>query len=119
MAFPGTYNFNYYRGDTFEFLIYPKNSEGAPFDDLSGYSATFTIAPSRGATATLSSNVEGELSTLIEDNNHVTCTILPSGGNELTGQSYVYDVEIENTITGKTYTLITGTITVTQDVTRV
>ena len=24
MAFPGTYNINYYEGDTYEFIIYPK-----------------------------------------------------------------------------------------------
>ena len=31
MAFPGTYNFNYYRGDTNEFVISPKNSDGTTF----------------------------------------------------------------------------------------
>jgi len=28
MAFPGTYNFNYYRGDRYEFVIRPKTANG-------------------------------------------------------------------------------------------
>ena len=47
MAFPGTYNFNYYRGDTFSFIITPKNSSGGTYP-LTGYSAEFNIATSRG-----------------------------------------------------------------------
>jgi hypothetical protein len=58
MAFPGTYNFNYYRGDTFSFIITPKNSSGGSYP-LTGYSAEFNIATTRGGavstTATYSS----------------------------------------------------------------
>ena len=36
MAFPGTYNINYYKGDTLEFRIYPKTADGSVFD-LSPY----------------------------------------------------------------------------------
>ena len=43
MAFPGTYNISYYKGDTLEFKIYPKDSSGASFS-LDNYIATFTIA---------------------------------------------------------------------------
>ncbi len=32
MAFPGTYNINYYKGDTYQFRIYPKDTAGYPFD---------------------------------------------------------------------------------------
>ena len=33
MAFPGTLNINYYKGDTYEFNIYPKKStDGSAFD---------------------------------------------------------------------------------------
>ena len=32
MAFPATYDFNYYKGDTFEFRIYPKKNDGTVFD---------------------------------------------------------------------------------------
>jgi len=32
MAFPGTYNISYYKGDTYEFRIYPKTADGDVFD---------------------------------------------------------------------------------------
>lgn len=113
MAFPGNYNFNYYEGDTYQFNIYPKNADGSAFS-LNDYSASFTIATSRGpspdssviATATVSDN-----------NTFVTATILPSVGRNLSsGTSYVYDVQISNGVDA-VYTLLTGNITVTADVT--
>jgi hypothetical protein len=53
MAFPGTYNFNYYRGDRNEFIVRPKNTDGSPFD-LGDYGlvGSFTIADKRGSTRT-------------------------------------------------------------------
>jgi len=48
MAFPGTYNFSYYRGDTYEFIIYPKNSLGGSYDLEAGHTAEFNIATARG-----------------------------------------------------------------------
>ena len=53
MAFPGTYNFSYYRGDTYQFIIRPKNANGTTFalDDYAG-NAVFTIANRRGSTGT-------------------------------------------------------------------
>lgn len=123
MAFPGTYNFNYYAGDTFEFFVYPKNSSGGVFDDLSEYTPLFVIATARGsASASVISSLEPtELLATVEDGDHVSCTILPDGGRQLTNATYFYDVEIENTSAssssfGKVFTLLTGTITVTQDV---
>ena len=121
MAFPGTYNFNYYAGDTFEFFIYPKNSSGGVFDDLSDYTPNFIIATTRGSAsaAVLSSEDALELLATVEDGEYVSCTILPDGGRQLTNATYLYDVEIINDITGKVFTLLTGTITVTQDVARI
>jgi len=116
MAFPATYNFNYYSGDTFQFLVYPKDSQGGVFDDLSGYTPRFTIAPSRGATPTLDSDDEELVITVSPENDHLICEILASSGPLLTQQSYVYDVEIRSGGGSKVYTLVTGTITVTQDV---
>lgn len=126
MAFPGTYNFDYYRGDTFRFVISPKDSTGAAFD-LSPYvsasparDAIFTIASSRGADPTFSITSDGssDLGAAIDENNNtITCTITPSGGRELEGGStYYYDVEIYNGAALR-YTLLTGTITVQDDVT--
>jgi hypothetical protein len=117
MAFPGTFNIDYYKGDTYEFLIYPKDSSGAPFS-LSGYGAErFTIAPTRG---------EINLANIAEcyakiENDHILCVIRPSDGEKLNVENspYYYDVEIENT-TGdytKLYTMLTGSITVTEQVT--
>ena len=51
MAFPGTYNFNYYRGDTSQFVIRPKTANGSAFD-LAGYTAAFTVATGRGSSGT-------------------------------------------------------------------
>lgn len=48
MAFPGTYNFSYYKGDTYQFLVFPKDSSGNTFDLSSFTTARFTIATKRG-----------------------------------------------------------------------
>jgi hypothetical protein len=111
MAFPGTYNFNYYRGDTFNFTIAPKDSLGAVFP-LSGYTGTFTIATARGAGATqYSGTVSINTST-----NIITCTIPASVGRNLVGGStYVYDMQIASG--SNIYTLLTGTISSTDDIT--
>jgi len=38
MAFPAVFNISYYRGDTYEFRIYPKDANGNAFP-LTGYDA--------------------------------------------------------------------------------
>jgi len=118
MAFPGTYNFSYYRGDTFEFSIYPKNSSGQTFA-LASYDATFTIATNRGESE---SQVVG-YAAVSPDGTHIVCAILPSDGSELDpSQTYVYDVEIRNPDAQpypSVYTLLTGSITVQDQVTDV
>lgn len=127
MAFPGTYNFDYYRGDTFRFVIFPKDSSGNAFN-LTPYKsasaptrdAIFTIASSRGAnpTTSLTSNGSSDLGAVINtSDNSITCTITHTGGRELEGgETYYYDVEIYNGGDLR-YTLLTGTITVEDDVT--
>ena len=114
MAFPGTYNFSYYRGDTYQFIIRPKNANGTVFtlDDYSD-GALFTIANRRGSTGT-----QVVATATVDITNHIiTCTITPEQGRELTaGTTYVYDVQIENGAS-IVYTLLTGSITVTDDIT--
>jgi hypothetical protein len=105
MAFPGTYNFSYYKGDTAEFVIRPKNANGTTFD-LSGYTSEFFIASARGDNQAVVNSV----------NDTVTCTILPGVGTTLDAGSYVYDVQITSG-PSVIYTLVTGTITVTEQVT--
>jgi len=123
MAFPGTYNFNYFAVDLFGFFVYPKNSSGGAFDDLSEYTPLFIVATARGSASAsvLASTDSSELLATVEDGDHVSCTIKPDGGRQLTAATYFYDVEIENTSAsspsfGKVFTLLTGTINVTQDV---
>lgn len=117
MAFPGTYNFNYYKGDTLEFKIYPKTTSGTPFA-LDDYTASFNIATQRGVAV---ENQINAYSAISSDKTHVTCVITPSDGNQLTaGTPYVYDVEVRNlsaTEYPRVYTLLTGDITITEQIT--
>jgi hypothetical protein len=110
MAFPSTYNFSYYRGDTGQFVIRPKNSNDSSAFNLTGYDALFTIANQRG-----SAGIQVEaVATVDTATNVVTCTITPSVGRELSAGTYVYDVQIDNA--SQTFTLLTGSITVTDDI---
>jgi hypothetical protein len=115
MAFPGTYNFNYYRGDTAEFVIQPKNSNGEAFD-LTGYTASFNIATARGPNP----DDAYPANAVVNDvTNIITCKIVPSTGRSLEAGTYVYDVQITNEAPDPDviFTLLTGTITVTNDIT--
>jgi hypothetical protein len=112
MAFPATYNFNYYRGDSYEFIVYPKNSNGTSFDMTSFNSKLFTIATDRGTTGVLVG-----YGTITSSSTSLLCKIPPSVGNSLSNNSYVYDIQIHDTTASTKYTLLTGTIAVTQDVT--
>lgn len=114
MAFPATYNFNYYRGDSFDFVIQPKNSDGSAFNlsEYSSSSATFTVASRVGGVETFLFN--GDVS-VNSEGSYITCSISPEDGENLEqGTSYVYDVEIRNE--ENVFTLIAGTITVTNDI---
>lgn len=124
MAFPGTYNFNYYKGDTFEFRIYPKNASGSVFS-MSAYDKTngakFVLAPERGSAGFLA-QVPCK-AVISDDGTYVTCTIQPAQGALLNPLIvYQYDVEISRTdSTGGTpvtytYTLVTGSISITDQV---
>jgi hypothetical protein len=141
MAFPATYDFNYYKGDTFEFRIYPKKNDGtthllgaftqptnfannpdyvldtsAPYD-----SAQFTISTVRGSAG---SPIKC-FARISDDGTFVQCAIRPKDSESLiAGTEYVYDVEVraaqgnyENPFYEKVYTLMTGKITITDQVT--
>jgi hypothetical protein len=114
MAFPGTYNFSYYRGDTNEFVVRPKNANGTSFN-LTGYTASFVIANRRGSTATQTVAT----ATVNTSTNIVTCTITSSVGRTLTAGTYVYDVQLTNSTPEPDVilTVLTGSITVTDDIT--
>jgi hypothetical protein len=114
MAFPGTYNFNYYRGDTAEFVVRPKTANGSAYN-LTDYTATFTIANRRGSTGT-QYVADATINTLT---NIITCTIAPAVGRTLTAGTYVYDIQITNTTPNPDVilTVLTGSVTVTDDIT--
>jgi hypothetical protein len=120
MAFPAIYDFNYYKGDTFEFRIYPKKNDGTVFnlneykvptnfaslpddvtDNTAPYdSAQFTIADGRGETKIVNGLPVPVLifkgfARVSDDNTFVQCAIRPTEGNQLVaGTEYVYDVEV-------------------------
>jgi hypothetical protein len=145
MAFPATYDFNYYRGDTFEFRIYPKNNDGTVFnlsqfyipsnfandpDDVTDSyalydSAQFTIANVRGNTGLAIDMPLRCFARVSDDNTHVQCAIRPEEGTKMIpGTEYVYDVEVRKPSgaagSGQydiIQTLLTGKITITDQVT--
>jgi hypothetical protein len=115
MALPGTYNFNYYKGDTFDFIVNPKNPNGTAFNLTEYDSSLFAIATERGNPAALVAYASASIDA---SQSRIICKIPPSVGVQLSGTSYVYDIEIENISASTVYTFLTGTITVIQDVSR-
>lgn len=133
MAFPGTYNISYYKGDTYEFRVYPKTADGdaysldpfvydddgdpitADFD-----SAIFAFAETRGGdSATGYHRCYAKIS---DDKRYITCAIRPEDSEYLNpSKTYVYDVQVSKPTNGGDYpvviTLMTGSITITDQVT--
>jgi hypothetical protein len=115
MAFPGTYNFNYYRGDTFSFIIRPRDATGDQYP-LENFSATMTIADRRGSGTLANPPIQYEASAVVNSvDNIVTCTITDDVGRDLTGTTWFYDIEISDG--SSIFTLLKGTITVEDDIT--
>lgn len=110
MAFPATYNLNIYSGDTYEFVVVPRNTDGTDFS-LTGYTSQMNIAEVRGSATKTA--VQTAINTTL---NTVTCTILPGVSSSLDPtKTYVYDVQITNG-SDKVYTLLTGSVSITEDV---
>lgn len=116
MSFPATFNIRYYKGDFYQFVIRPKTSTGDPFPiSDTTHNAYFYISSSRGGNSSSTIQASAQI-----DNGNVVATILPSIGNQLSqSTTYFYDVSVEkkedNT---ELYTLVTGNISVTADITR-
>jgi hypothetical protein len=118
MAFPGTFNISYYKGDTYEFKVYPKEANGSPFD-LTNYTTNpkFSIALTRGP---LEENIIAGYAEVSSDKTYILCAIDPVVGGSLDAtKNYVYDVQIINDSApyDYVYTVLTGTITITDQVT--
>ena len=120
MAFPGTYNINYYMGDTYEFRVYPKDASGATFALNQYTDVDFVIATDRGTTGV--ADRINAFATISDDNAYILCAIRPEDALELDpDQTYVYDVQIARNATpyDYVYTVLTGTVTITDQVTPV
>jgi hypothetical protein len=115
MAFPATFNINYYRGDSYSFILNPKNSDGTPFN-LATYTGELQVKATRDPEANVL--IFGNVSIDSPITGSITCTIDPEDGRTLAAGNYVYDLEITNA-SGRVFTLVTGRFTVTNDVTRV
>ena len=117
MAFPGELNLTYYKGDTQDFSIYPKQSDGSAFI-MAGYTIKFSISTERGSGGT-TRECYAVISS--DDPTKALCAIRPTDGDQLTaGTQYVYDIQISKSATPYpfVYTILTGTVTVTADVTQ-
>lgn len=110
MAFPYTYNFNYYSGDLYQLVLYPKDD--GEYYDLSDKTALFVVSTQRGNPDTVIFSASPQISA---SPSRLICTILPNQGSLLTGASYVYDIEIrKDSVVVDTF--MTGTITTQQNV---
>jgi len=110
MTWPYIYNINYYCGDSFDLVLYPRENN-APYD-LTGKASLFSIATERGNPEAIVISASPEISF---NPSRLICSISPEQGVALTGNSYVYDIEIRNG--NEVYTLLTGDVTVEKDVT--
>lgn len=115
MAFPGTYNFTYYRGDTFEFTLELKNQDGTDFALAEYEGIVFTIADKRGPSGT---KYTASAAKDISLPSTINCKIIPSVGRNLSGGTYVYDIQITDTTPDPDiiYTVLTGQINVLDDI---
>lgn len=117
MAFPGTYNINYYKGDTYEFVIFPKDTAGNALS-LTDYDVAFTVSSARGESGV---STQQECYTSKDTvNGSILCVIRPADSADfVAGTTYVYDVEISKTGSSYpvNYTVLTGSISVTEQVT--
>jgi len=117
MAFPGKFDISYYRGDTYEFKIYPKDTSGASYSLSSFTSSDFTISTERGPAGV--SDRKFGYTEISQDGTYILCVITPETGQELSfGNNYVYDIEVSKPGTpyDTVITLVSGNITMTEQV---
>jgi hypothetical protein len=122
MAFPATHNISYYMGDTHEFRVYPKDSSGAAFPLAQYNSVRFTIAERRGTPLSTDGPRVSCYAAFSNDRTNILCAITPEDSANLDpNKSYVYDVEIYKAGTpyDSVFTLLNGTISITDQVTPV
>jgi hypothetical protein len=116
LSFPATFNIRYYKGDLYQFVVRPKRSTGDPFPISSDtHNAFFYISSQRGGTLgqtiIASATIQG---------GNIIATISPSVGNNLNANTqYFYDVSVQGKPpnSNQVYTLLTGTLSLTADIT--
>lgn len=115
MAIPKDYNINYYVGDLYQLVLYPKDEDGNQYD-LENHTALFTVSTERGNSDT---NVFSASPQISASPSRIVMTLSPENGILLSGASYFYDLEITNqSVPQEVYSFLTGTITTQQGVTR-
>jgi hypothetical protein len=122
MTFPATHNINYYRGDSYEFNVYPRTSDDSDGDGvndvfpLSGYDVAFTIAEKRGPLESTDEDPILGYAVLSPDRTHIKCAIKADTGATLSAsKQYVYDIKItkvDATTYDKVYTIMSGNLTI-------
>jgi hypothetical protein len=110
MTWPYTYNITYYYGDSFDLVLYPRENNISY--DLTGKTSLFSVATERGNPEAIVISASPQMSA---SPSRLICSIAPELGLALTGNSYVYDIEIRNG--NEVYTLLTGDVAVEKDVT--
>ena len=115
MAIPKEYDFNYYAGDSYQLVLYPKNDDGSQYS-LENHIGLFTVSVDRGDPVTNAFSASVQMSA---SPSRMVAEISPTLGGLLSGASYVYDIEITDLDNpGEVYTFVTGNINVQQQVTR-
>lgn len=115
MAIPKTYDINYYAGDLYQLVLYPKNEDGSQYD-LTNHTGLLTVSTERGNPQT---DIFSASAGMSASPSRIVMTISPENGVLLTGASYVYDLEvIDQSHPDEVYSFITGVLNVQQGVTR-
>lgn len=115
MAIPKTYDINYYVGDLYELVLYPKDENGNQYD-LENHTGLLTVATERGNPDASIFSASAQMSA---SPSRIVMSIDPDFGIILTGASYVYDLEIiDQDKPDEVYTFLTGEITTRQGITR-
>lgn len=115
MAIPKTYDIDYYVGDLYQLVLYPKDENGNQYD-LDNHTGLITVSTERGNPNTDIFSASAQISA---SPSRILMSIEPDFGILLTGSSYVYDLEIvDQDYPDKVYTFITGSINTQQGVTR-
>lgn len=114
MISPGTYNITAYQGATFNFVA--TWTIGATPVDLEGYTARMQVRRTVDATTAILSLTSSSGITLGGEAGTIAIEVSAEDMEDVTGGSYVYDLELDS---GEEVTrLLQGTFTIQPEVTR-